>query len=64
MGVYPKACRKTISRLIEEIGVDSETAYNMILMTSALMDLKPEDEKVLSLILQDCGLEDVDLCES
>lgn len=61
MGGYPKACRKTISRLIEEIGVDSETAYKMILMTSALMDLKPEDEKVLSLILQDCGLEDVDL---
>ena len=63
MGCYPKACRKTISRLIEEIGVDSETAYKMILMTAALMDLKPEDEKVLSLILQDCGLEDVDLCE-
>lgn len=64
MGGYPKACRKTISRLIEEIGVDSETAYRMILMTAALMDLKPEDEKVLALILQDCGLEDVDLCES
>lgn len=64
MGSYPKACRRTISCLMEDIGVDSETAYRMILMTAALMDLKPDDDKVLTIILQDCGLEDVDLCKS
>ncbi|MBP5442285.1 MAG: hypothetical protein J6Y60_03510 [Treponema sp.] len=58
---YPKPCRKTICRLIEEIGVDSETAYRMMLMTAALMDLHPEDDKVLNMILQDCGIEDVDI---
>ena len=54
---YPKACRKTITRLMEDIGVDSETAYRMILMTAALMDLRPEDEMVEHIILQDCRVE-------
>ena len=58
MGGYPKHCRKTICRLIEELGTDSETAYRMILTTAALMDLHPEDERVMFIILQDCGVED------
>ena len=58
MGGYPKACRKTISRLMEDLGVDSDTAYRMILTTAALMDLHLEDERVMFIILQDCGVED------
>ena len=54
---YPKACRRTIHRLMDDIGVDSDTAYRMILMTAALMDLRPEDEQVEHIILQDCGVE-------
>ena len=54
---YPKACRKTIHTLMDEIGVDSETAYRMILMTAALMDLHPEDKQIEHIILQDCGVE-------
>ena len=54
---YPKACRKTIFRLMDEIGVDSETAYRMILTTAAMMDLHPDDEKIEHIILEDCGVE-------
>lgn len=54
---YPRLCRKTIYTLMDEIGVDSETAYKMILTTAALMDLHPDDEKVAHIILQDCGVE-------
>ena len=35
-------------------------AYAMMLMTATLMDLHPEDDEVVHLILQDCGIEDSD----
>ena len=35
-------------------------AYAMMVMTAALMDLRPEDERVVHIILQDCGIEDGD----
>ena len=37
-----------------------ETAYAMMLMTAALMDMNPDDDEVVHLILQDCGIEDGD----
>ena len=55
--MYPKSCRKSIFLLRNEIGVSAETAYAMLLMTAALMDLYPEDEEVVNIILKDCGLE-------
>ena len=58
--MYPKRCRKSINRLVSEIGTSVETAYAMILMTSLLMDLKPEDDEVVRIILSDCGIEDSD----
>lgn len=58
--MYPKRCRKSITRLRDEIGVSVETAYAMILMTSLLMDLRPEDDEVVRIILSDCGIEDSD----
>lgn len=53
---YPKKCRWNIHRLMDEIGVPAETAYGMILLTAALMDLDPEDEQVTDMILEDCGI--------
>ena len=55
--MYPKNCRRSIHRIMDEVGAGPETAYAMMLMTAALMDLHPEDEKVLNIILQDCGVE-------
>ena len=56
ISMYPRKCRKNINRLVGAIGVSEETAYAMMLMTSALMDLYPEDEQVADMILEDCGL--------
>ena len=57
MILYPQKCRKSIRRLTDEIGMSSEVAYDQILIIAALMDLKPEDDAVVHMILQDCGLE-------
>lgn len=54
--IYPKECRKNILRLVNAIGTNAETAYAMMLMTAMLMDLRPEDERVTEMILEDCGL--------
>ena len=61
--IYPKKCRESIKTVVNEIGASAETAYMMILMTAALMDLQPEDEKVVHIILKDCGIEDDDEME-
>lgn len=53
---YPKLIRRNISILCDRLCVDQETAYAMLLMTAALMDLHPEDKEVLRMVLQDCGL--------
>ena len=54
--MYPKPCRKNIKRLISAVGMSVETAYAMMLMTAALMDLRPEDDDVADMILEDCGI--------
>lgn len=59
--MYPKKCRKNIHRIVEEIGTSEEIAYAMMLMTATLMDLNPEDDEVLHMIFQDCGIEDGDI---
>lgn len=53
---YPTNCKKSIRRLVSAVGMSEETAYSMILMTAALMDLKPEDPEVVDLVLEDCGI--------
>ena len=58
--MYPKRCRKNIHTIVNEVGASEETAYAMMLMTATLMDLHPEDDEVLHIILQDCGVEDDD----
>ena len=54
--MYPKRCRKSIHTIVNEVGASEEPAYAMMLMTAMLMDLHPEDEEVLEMILQDCGV--------
>ena len=56
--LYPKRFRNSIRRLENEIGASADMAYSMLIMTAMLMDLKPEDEQTLHIILQDCGIED------
>lgn len=53
---YPKECRKSINRLVSKIGMSADTAYSMMLLTAALMDLRPEDDTVVDMILEDCGI--------
>ena len=55
--MYPKKCRAGIRTITDETGMSIETAYAMMLMTAALMDLAPEDEEVVHIILEDCGVE-------
>lgn len=52
---YPNACKAGIQRITRTVSVDTESAYAMMLMVSLLMDLPPEDEKVVQIILHDCG---------
>ena len=59
--MYPKRCRQAIKTSVNEIGASVETAYAMMLMTATLMDLNPDDEKVVHIILKDCGIEDDDM---
>jgi len=54
--MYPAKCRKSIRRLVNNVGMSIETAYAMMLMTALLMDLRPEDEQVADMILEDCGI--------
>ena len=55
--MYPRNCRKGIKTLVNEVGMSIETAYAMMLMTALLMDLRPEDDEVIDIILKDCGVE-------
>ena len=59
--MYPKNCRQSIRRIVNEVGASVETAYAMMLTTAALMDLRPEDGEVLHIILSDCGIEDEEI---
>ena len=53
---YPKECRKQLRRLMNATGMSIDTAYAMMLMTAALMDLKPDDPYVVDMVLEDCGI--------
>lgn len=58
---YPERYDKNVRTLSRRLNADEETAYAMMLMTAALMDLRPEDDDVVRMILCDCGLEDGDI---
>ena len=58
--MYPRSCRKSIHRIVKATGVSEEIVYAMILMTAALMDLRPEDDEVVQMVLADCGVKEHD----
>ena len=54
--MIPEQCRKNVRRVMHAMGADECTAYSMLMMTALLMDLYPEDDAVLEMTLQDCGV--------
>lgn len=51
---FPATCRDNLRAITKEVRTDVDTAYNMMLMTATLMDLRPEDPRVAEIILDDC----------
>lgn len=51
---FPAPCRANLKTIISNVNTDVETAYAMVLLTAALMDLCPADPKVAEIILDDC----------
>ena len=54
---YPAGCRRNIKKLSYLLCTDYQTAYAMMLLTATLMDLHPNDQKVIDMILTDCKVE-------
>ena len=55
---------RSIERIHKETGADDQTAYTMLLLTAALMDLCPWDSEVADIVISECkGKQHVDLCE-
>lgn len=54
---YPAHCRKNIRKLMDLLCMDAGTAYRTLLLNAALTDLRPEDEKIVKLILMDCDID-------
>jgi hypothetical protein len=54
--MYPEKCRRNLNRITALTKAGVETAYAMMLMTAMLMDLRPEDDEVAEMILEDCGI--------
>lgn len=48
---YPEECWESIREIMDRTGTDIDTAYAMILITAALMDLKPWDAKVVEMVV-------------
>ena len=57
INTYPVSSRRSISKLSSMLSTDYQTAYAMMLLTAALMDLHPNDSKVIDMILADCHVE-------
>ena len=52
--LFPESARPNIDTIMANVKTDEDTAYAMMLMTAALMDLCPADPKVAEIILDDC----------
>lgn len=56
MEQYQGAYSRSIRALVDAVHVSEQSAYEMIRMTALLMDLSLDDEKVVEIILHDCGV--------
>lgn len=54
--MYPRRYKKNVERIVNAIGASPDTAFAMMLLTATLMDLRPDDEAVVDIILADCGI--------
>lgn len=54
--MFPRRYKKNVDRIVSAIGASPETAYAMILLTATLMDLRPDDDSIVDMILEDCGI--------
>ena len=54
--MFPRRYKKNVDRICSAIGTSPDTAYAMMLLTATLMDLRPDDESVVDMILSDCGI--------
>ena len=52
----PELYRKNVKKVAERAEVSEESAKMMILITAALMDLYPDDERIVDLLMKDIGL--------
>lgn len=51
--MIPENCRRSVHRIAYAMNVTEDAAYAMLIMTALLMDLYPEDEDVVRMILTD-----------
>ena len=54
---YPARYHKNIKKLCSMLCTEPCTAFAMMLLTATLSDLRPDDEQVVTMILNDCGVE-------
>lgn len=54
----PERCGRTVRKLADELHVSAESAYDMLLLTAALMDMHPEEDATARMVLRDCGVAD------
>lgn len=52
----PDSYEANVSKIMQYIKTDADTALATILMTATLMDLNPDDPRVADIILDDCGI--------
>ena len=53
--MVPERCEPNARRLVRRMGVNEDEAYAMMLLTAVLMDLDPDDDAVIEMILRDSG---------
>ena len=53
--MVPERCEPNAKRLVRRMGVNEDEAYAMMLLTAVLMDLDPNDDAVIEMILRDSG---------
>ena len=61
MNRYPHECRGNIRKLSLMLSSDPGTVYRSMLTVAALMDLRPEDNRVVESILMDYGMDGTEI---
>ena len=63
LSIYPARCRRNIRKLMDRLSADADIAYGLMQMTAVLTDLRTDDDKVVEIILHDCGIDqEMEVC--